>query len=355
MYYYYYNYFFGNNPENRIGFKKLTKADLGLSTSNQTHIGLLGDVFTFLEDEDVVKQAMLIYEDYCDILTCSFDRIENPDGSFRSPKIKTGTNRIDSVVGKIREFARQFPTSNWYLVWVGLESEELVFWLIKEDSQDFELAKRFFQKDRQVLSELDPSFQSAMEFLMNKVNFVSDNIKGELEVASQVGSSHYTFKPIDLEKAQKRFKEIGERGEELIKEYLEKQKEIGNIAQYKWVNKNHESGLPYDFLINDKLFVDVKSTDCNFEQSVFFSGDEIEFASSLSKNEYSVFRVFDMKTETRKLKICKECSRYLNSIQHSITDFKTQVEREKSILQTIKLGVNPINCFTEFGPTIELV
>ena len=58
-------FFFFFNDEKRIGFKKLSRADLGISdSSNQTHIGLYEGVLEFLDDTDVVKSAMLIYDDY---------------------------------------------------------------------------------------------------------------------------------------------------------------------------------------------------------------------------------------------------------------------------------------------------
>lgn len=90
------------NIEKRIGLKKLSGADLGTSsTSNQTHIGLFNEVLTFLDDSTSTT-AMLIHNSYCQILDCFFDRIENPDGTFRSPKIRMGTSSSDSVVSKIR-------------------------------------------------------------------------------------------------------------------------------------------------------------------------------------------------------------------------------------------------------------
>lgn len=61
-------YFFG--IEKRIGIKKLSKADLGISdTSNQTHIGLYNDVLQFLDD-NAITTAMLVYGDYCKMLDC---------------------------------------------------------------------------------------------------------------------------------------------------------------------------------------------------------------------------------------------------------------------------------------------
>ena len=95
-------FFFFFNNEKRIGFKKLSAADLGLSnTSHQSHIGLYEGVLNFLENTDVVKSAMLIYGDYCDILDCSFGRIENPNGSYRSPKIRIGNDSDNSIVSKM--------------------------------------------------------------------------------------------------------------------------------------------------------------------------------------------------------------------------------------------------------------
>lgn len=134
-------FFFFFDIEKRIGLKKLSSADLGTKgTSNQTHIGLYKDVFQFLGD-NVVTTAMLVYGDYCQMLDCYFDRIENPDGSHRSPKIRMGKKKEDSVASKIREFALTDVNADWYLVWSGLENKDLVFWLINSKSVDFNVMK----------------------------------------------------------------------------------------------------------------------------------------------------------------------------------------------------------------------
>lgn len=50
------NNFFKLNPEKRIGYKKLSAADLGLSsTSHQTHIGLFDNMLTFLPNAHIEK------------------------------------------------------------------------------------------------------------------------------------------------------------------------------------------------------------------------------------------------------------------------------------------------------------
>lgn len=102
-------FFFFFDIEKRIGLKKLSGVELGTSeSSNQTHIGLFEDVLQFLGD-NVVTTAMLVYGDYCQILDCYFDRIKNPDGTYRSPKYEKGelvknplSQKLESLPWKIR-------------------------------------------------------------------------------------------------------------------------------------------------------------------------------------------------------------------------------------------------------------
>ena len=73
-----------------------------------------------------------------EILPVSFNRIENRDHTFRSPKIKTGGRDAVSVVTFIRDKAKEgLITTKWYLFWFGLESEQPVFFLFNNDSKTF--------------------------------------------------------------------------------------------------------------------------------------------------------------------------------------------------------------------------
>lgn len=348
-------FFFESNAERRIGFKKLTLPDLGLSsTSNQTHIGLYNGVLTFLDDSDVIKSAMLIYNDYCDILPCLFDRIQNPDGSFRSPKIRTGEEGEETIVSKIREFAKTNTKLDWYLIWTGLDSEELVFWLLNSDSKEYEEMRHLLPKTDTVYKEDSKGLSDALNYIIKKINFVSTDIQKDLEIVSQIEKSSKIYKPKDIEKAEKLFKDTGKKGEELIASYLDKEKSAGRINNYNWVNKNSESGLPYDFVINKSLFVDVKSTSYNFEQRIVFSNQEIDFLMSKKDSEYSVFRVYDINKEEQKLRICNKCLDYMSIMQKNILDFQSNVNKQDAILQNIKLGIKPTVCFTEMQPIINL-
>ena len=349
------SFFFFFNNENRIGYKKLSRADLGISdSSNQTHIGLFEGVLDFLEDTDVVKSAMLIYDGYCDILNCSFDRIKTPEDHYRSPKIRVGSDASSSIVYKIREFAKQDTNADWYLAWTGLESKELVFWLIKGGSEDYKVAQTFFPSDRSVIDESSPTFIMAKDYLLNRINFVSIDVQKDIEVKSQIGDTLRLYKPKDIEKAERLFRETGKKGEELIAQYLDREMKADRIQSYQWVNQSKESGLPYDFIIDDKLFVDVKSTRFDFEQYLYFSDTEIDFVTREKRLSYSVYRVFDMNTNEKKLRICNDCYNYMQLINSPIINIKKEMVVHNTLLDTLKIGVKPNNCFVNIQKPITL-
>lgn len=348
-------FFFFFNDEKRIGYKKLSLADLGIShSSNQTHIGLYEGVLEFLDDTDVVKSAMLIYDDYCDILDCSFDRIKTPEGRYRSPKIRIGSDTNSSIVYKIREFAKEDVNADWYLVWTGLESKELVFWLIKGGSKDYKVAQTFFPSKKSVLDESSPTFVMAKDYLLKRINFASVEVQKDIEVKSQIGDIARQYKPKDIENAERLFKETGKKGEELIAQYLDKEKKNGRIQSYQWANQSRESGLPYDFIIDDKQFVDVKSTRFDFEQFLYFSDTEIDFVSTKDSLSYSVYRVFDMNTDEKKLRICNDCNNYIKIINTPIVNIKKEMKVHRTLLDTLKIGVRPNDCFVSIQNPIIL-
>ena len=348
-------FFFFFNDEKRIGFKKLSRADLGISnSSNQTHIGLYEGVLEFLDDTDVVKSAMLIYNGYCDILECSFDRIKTPEGRYRSPKIRIGSDTSSSIVYKIREFAKEDINADWYLAWTGLESKELVFWLIKGGSEDFKIAQNFFPSKKSVLDEYSSTFDIAKDYLLKRINLVSVDVQKDIEVKSQIGDIARQYKPKDIENAERLFKETGKKGEELIAQYLDKEKKNGRIQSYQWANQSRESGLPYDFIIDDKQFVDVKSTRFDFEQFLYFSDTEIDFVSTKDSLSYSVYRVFDMNTEEKKLRICNDCNNYIKNINTPIVNIKKEMKVHRTLLDTLKIGVRPNDCFVSIQNPIIL-
>lgn len=348
------------NIEKRIGLKKLSGADLGTSsTSNQTHIGLFNEVLTFLEDSTSTT-AMLVHDSYCQILDCFFDRIENPDGTFRSPKIRIGANGSDSVVAKIRKFAEEQPNDEWYLLWSSLENKDLVFWLINKSSVDFGIIENLVKANIHIITEQDSAYKPLKLAMVKKINSVSVNIQKEIEIISQVGDLARKFKAYDVEKASKQFAAIGKKGEELINEYLGHELAANRISSFEWMNKSRESGLPYDFVIRPvnsvKQFIDVKSTRFDFKQSIIFSSQEIAFVHNCANAvaEYAVYRVFDMSDNTGILSICNNCSNYMNCLYADIERFKTAIIPTKTTLLKMSLSVSPEDCFSSINTPIKL-
>lgn len=353
--------FFNAHKEGLIGYKKLTDADLGRGTSHQTHIGLYGDVLTYLQDQEVEQSAMFIYKDTCDIIDCYFDRIENPDGTFRSPKIRKGPNGSISVVTIIRDLvAEEKEYFDWFLIWFGLESGEIVFYLFNVQSANFEQLANLLNlsnKSNGRIISTDHLFENLIRYLENIVNINSTELISELEVVSQIGSNrNRRFKQFDIERANKIFKDIGRQGEVCVAQYLDKLKFENKITNFSWFNSESESGLPFDFTIQDLrqniIHMDVKSTSFKFEQPMIFSNQEVEFITETPN--YHIYRVYDLSEDIKHLKICADSKLYMPSLKASIDKFSSEIEVNKAKLQTIKLAIPPLMDKLTFSNEISL-
>lgn len=351
--------FFQLHPEKKIGFKKLSPADLGQSgKSHQTHIGLYENVLTFLPETHIEKAAILIHDDYCEILSCEYGKINRKDGSINAPNVKSGNKSKNTIVRKIREFAKQKTSVDWYLVWFGTDSNELVFWLISSDSPDYLFVSSNLT-DFKVYDEQSFAFPQIITFLESKINGVSRDILKDLEIASQVGDFKKKFKELDLERAAARCREIGRSGEELIAAYLDREKSLGNITNFIWENQSKEVGKPFDFIIDAALtterFIDVKSTSFGFSQDVIFSENEISFVNELNDDKkYFAFRVYDINEDVKKLAICSKCLRYLNRINSRISSFHKDMARRKAFTKSLNIAVKPDVCFKTIDTPITL-
>lgn len=339
--------FFTLHSEHKIGYKKLSEADLGLSPdSHQTHIGLYErkNMLSFLKNEDTTT-AILIYNNYFDVLKCNFERIQNPDGSFRSPKISLGDKDEKTVVRKIREFAHQNPRRDYYLVWFALENYELLFWLIDNSSSDYAELKNFFPTENTVYDISEIMFAPLIKFIESKIDELSISLQEDLEIISQTSAKSEKYRVLDIEKAQERFKITGRTGEELINEYLEIEKSKKLISEFEWVNKSRESGKPFDFVVkptNDgEKYIDVKTTQFKFEQPLMFSDGEIDFINSIDETRYSVYRVFSLREDIHKFRKCFECYNYMKILESKISNFKTEIQSTSSNVRGIKLAVLP--------------
>lgn len=351
--------FFKLHSEGKIGFKKMSDADLGLGTSHQTHIGLFGDTFTFLPDNGVEDEAILIHNDQVSTLVCYFDRIKNPDGTFRSPKIRKGEFGTASITTVIRDTAKRNPNSEWFLVWFGLENEQMVFYIFNNSSSDYQDLNSIvdFSKTRMVISQSESVFRPLLNYLESKINYNSKSIIEDLEIASQLNQKTQ-YRAFDLEKANRIFKDIGKQGEELVAQFLEQKKFKNEIFHYTWHNQSKESGLPYDFSIqyNNQLVVcvDVKSTGYAFDRPIIFSNNEIECICE--KPLYEIYRVYDLLNEQQnpKLKVCKSSKHLANMILPKINNFEQSLQTIQTELKGAKFAISPQHQLLSFEKELIL-
>jgi hypothetical protein len=363
--------FFEINPQSKIGYKKLSVADLGTGTSHQTHIGLYEDTLEFVSDVHKTSSSKFIYQNTAKELVCLIDFIENPDGSFRSPKIRKGSNNelevngveTNSVVREIREIvANTNPNDNWFLMWFGLNNEELVFYLLRDNSVDFNQIQNIipsFQNGGRI-ENTNPNFAIVLRFLETKIENSSIQFLQDLEIIAQTDEvPTKIIKPrfFDIEKAKKAYKETGRKGEELVAEYLNKLKSEEKIVDFNWVNQSRESSFPYDFEITDltqtAIYTDVKTTSYTFNQEMIFSKSELLYINQ--STNYHVYRVFDLKEEIPSLRICKDISQLSKNLVDNITTFQSQILQNQTNLNSLKLAIAPSNNLLNFDAIIDLL
>ena len=358
--------FFELHSENRIGYKKLSSADLGIGeSSHQTHIGLSEHVLTFLSDRDTVSEdSIFIYEDKFEYIDAYFDRIERPDGSFRSPKIRVGDRGCISIVSTIREIVSYGKgDTEWYLIWFGLKNEKIVFFLFNSTSSDYvSIVNGGLNLDKKGAKALDnatPVVHKLFEYFEDRVNRSGLEVLKELEVASQIQEwgPNKRFKKYDVDMANRQFKEIGRKGEQLIANYLDKKVIRGQLLCYEWHNKESESGFPYDFTIQDKnsnvCYLDVKTTSYNFNQKMIFSTQEIDFISNHATN-YCIYRVYKTEDEQYSLKICENCKDLSNAIWEQTTLYTAGLGKNHVELKSAKLAISPEIALLKFKPEVNI-
>lgn len=102
--------------------------------------------------------------------------------------------------------------------------------------------------------------------------------------------------------------ENGSKGESIINYYLDYLKEQGKIRDFEWISKTDKFS-PYDFCImdanNEQVFLDVKSTNGEFNQRIFISDGELK-QIAFGKERYDLYRVYEMNDQVSKLRISIE-------------------------------------------------
>lgn len=102
--------------------------------------------------------------------------------------------------------------------------------------------------------------------------------------------------------------DVGNWSEEFVNEFLTKGK--NNFSEIIWLNKDGESGLPYDFKVVEdgkEKFIDVKGTPSRNKDVVYLSPNEWTFMFNQKEN-YSIYRVYCAGQPTAKIEIIENPS-----------------------------------------------
>lgn len=311
-----------NLATGKIGIKKLTDADLGSSSSHQTHVALHIGPLSHLPYEKKSYNSQLLFNGLSYEGICFLKFITNS----RSPAINMGSVReqkelpvgVVSIGKKIREIANSDRNIAWFLIWFSLDNDEIVGVLLNQNSQELTELKLLKVDLLNISSRgfhIDPDssiYQGMVRFLSNLVTEVNFDYIEELEVAFQTGNNHLSKRKIlrvkDMEQAEKLFKEIGRKGEEALYRYLKSEKINNKIKDFKWLNKSCESYEPYDFEIlnkdGSKFLSDAKTTNQSFAKNrpIYLSANELDCINQ-NKSSYLIHRLYSIDNNP-KLKIC---------------------------------------------------
>ena len=312
----------------------------------------------------------MIYQNSARELVCLIDFIHNPDGTSRSPKIREGKKtelvidgiRINSVVREIRAIVKNTnPNENWFLMWFGLTNEELVFYLFRENSTEFNELQQIIPNFRNSgrIENTDQNFANVLNYLETKTENSSITFLQDLELIAQTDEvPTRIIKPrfFDIEKAKLNYAITGKKGEELIAQYLDRLRTENQIKTFNWMNASRESGMPYDFEIlqndDNMIYSDVKTTSYTFEQGMIFSKGELGFISQ--NTNYHVYRVFDLKEENPSLRICENLTRLSLNLVSNIQSFERDILESQSRLHSLNLAILPSHQLLTFNDRIAL-
>jgi hypothetical protein len=119
----------------------------------------------------------------------------------------------------------------------------------------------------------------------------------------------------DLAHARQAANEIGLAGEEIVFEYLDRLKENGSIAAFRW-EAEMNAVAPYDFLVttldNEEIAIDVKATAGAFERPIHISQGEL--TEMTSGRRYDLYRVFEVTETGGKLRIAQSVGAFASAV-----------------------------------------
>ena len=145
----------------------------------------------------------------------------------------------------------------------------------------------------------------------------------------------------------------------MVNEFLVKEQYNRIVTEFEWVNKSSEKGRPYDFWIRystgQEQWMDVKTTDHEFEQMVIVSKNEINFITEKTNPEYAIFRVYSKQETSAKMKICSHCLKYIQKLQRDINYMTASMSDYRASIVNYKIAFEPgIQSFNQISEEIRL-
>ena len=343
-----------------VGIKILTEADLGRkSSSNQTHIGLFDNTANYnLKTFNSAVAQLVVGNKVFERMTF-LDAIEVPEGGFRSPKIRAGKqNELEESKSLVKEIRRIASNGVWFLLWFTLKPPEMVFFLIEKNSKQYvEIEKILgFMPNRRSISSSDPQFYKLKDYLETKLTMLNASYLEEIETSSLLDESP-TGRRSDLAEAKRRAEETGRKGEILLNEFFEKQKNREDIKDFIWENKYYETGSPYDFKIlkNNKeiCYCDAKSTLYCFERPIILSSNEISFINK-HINNYHIYRIYNLRDNAR-MRVCRALGNFSGRFSEPFKYLQKFSHNLEVSISNCKISLNPLREDIDFSDELNLV
>lgn len=244
--------------------------------------------------QDEVK---LVVEDYFKMLRSELDKLSYNKTSYREALYPLLSERSHGAV----EFKHQNISA--VLIQMGLpfikgyKPRFNYQQLLEKEIADY-LAKNKISLE-QDFERFSNSMEDAPQ-LPSTINF--ESIINDEPIISQVSEKEPLYRPIKtnyLEKEQNN-RRLGEEGEKLIIEYerwqLIKAGKEKLADKIEWVSKDLGDGTGFDILSKNNngtdKFIEVKTTKLSKETPIFFTRNELSFASS-NERDFFLYRVFN--------------------------------------------------------------
>lgn len=356
---------FQMHSEGKIGIKCLTEADLGLGKSHQTHIGLYGEVLSYLPDHGYSEKGLLFYNHTFNFVTMLFDRITNSDGTTRSPKFRLGDMNTISLVGRIREIVQDAPCANWHLLWFGIDNGSVFSILFNDKDEIFKsLANQGIvnsANNKRVVSSADACFSSLNDILQVWVyaNMQGSLGKMELSVLSQRSLSKEELYLERILNFSERSITVYHLAITHLYHYLESQKQQGAILGYELSSQTGGQARSYIFTIikknGESKTMLLKATEFDVKQLFMLGIEDLQLMYATPSNSpIGIFRLFKVESSGCMLQICNSLPHLVSQVLDPISAHLGAMLQDDFPFMGINLGIVVSKYPSNFSQIIKL-